>query len=121
MSLIGPPNQDALEKLFVDDLSAGWVASFDESDGAYVAFLFDLDTVPFVGLAINRDGWPFDGSRVCTLIVEPCSGWPDRLDEAIDHGAYIMIPGHEQRQWSVDLLVGQGKDHLKAALGQSQG
>ncbi len=117
LDLIGPPAQGWLEKLYAHDLVARWVAAIDEPTGDYIAFTFDQQLPPVVGMAINRGGWPFDDAPVCNLILEPCSGWPDRLDEALDHGACSVPPAGAQARWRVDLHVGRGQERLRAAIG----
>ncbi len=116
LGIIGPPRQDALEKLYTEYLPAGWAAMIDEANGQYVAFTFDRAVVPFVGMAVNRDGWPFDGVPSSSLILEPCTGWPDRLDEAVSRGAYVTIPAGEVVRWHVDMHVGSGETELSHVI-----
>ncbi len=113
MSVMGPRGQNAVEKLFTTPLKEGWAALFDESDDHFLAFTFDPAEVPFVGICLIRDSQLGD-SAVYTAILEPCNGWPDRLDLAMTRGAGMVIPPQGESRWSVNLHLGQGK----AALGQ---
>lgn len=113
MSVMGPRGQNALEKLFTTPLAEGWAALFDEGDDHFLAFTFDPATVPFVGICLIRDSQLGDSS-VYTAILEPCTGWPDRLDLAATRGAGMVIPPQGDARWSVTLHLGQGK----TALGQ---
>ncbi len=108
LSMMGKADQNTLEKLYTDRLRAGWAAAQDEATGDYLAFTFDCTSVPFIGMAINRGGWPFDGPRSDNLILEPCTGWPDRLDEAVEEGTCVTILSGDTARWQIDLHVGSG-------------
>jgi galactose mutarotase-like enzyme len=116
LSLMGPPDQTHIEKLFTTPLSTGWAALYDEAHGHFLVFTFDPQTTPFVGVCQIRGGWPTEGPSAYTTILEPCSGWPDRLDLAMTRGAGVMIPPQGERRWGVTLYLGSGKEALDRVI-----
>ncbi|MCC7358542.1 MAG: hypothetical protein IT317_03645 [Anaerolineales bacterium] len=108
LSLMGPLDTRWMEKLFTTPLPEGWAGFHDGEDDHYLLFTFAPAEVPFVGLALMRGGWPATGAPVYSLILEPCTGWPDRLDIAIPRGAAMTIPAQGERAWSLDLRLGVG-------------
>lgn len=108
LSLQGPPDPRCMEKLFTTRLGAGWAGLHDPADDHFLLFDFDPAETSFVGLAQMRGGWPENEAASISLILEPCSGWPDRLDIAIPRGESITIPPQAERRWSVTLRVGTG-------------
>jgi hypothetical protein len=118
LSVMGPRQQGYVEKLFSTPLSAGWSALYDTSTEEFVAFTFNPGQVPYMGICQIRDGWP-DGESAYTTILEPCSGWPDRLDVAVERGAHVTVPPYGNLVWSVELHIGQGTPALERAINHS--
>lgn len=116
LSQIGPPDPTAMEKVFTDRLSAGWAALDTGSSEQFVAMTFDPAVVPFVGIAAMRGGWPEVGEPSYSVILEPCTGWPDRLDIAIPRGAAMTIPGKTTVRWRIAMHIGRGRTALDAAI-----
>ena len=106
LSLILPPDAGLVDKLYTTRLREGWCALHDEATGQYTAFLFSPETIPYVGLSINLGGWPVDGPAYYNLGLEPCLGFPDRLDLAIERGAHAVAQPGERLTWQMDLAVG---------------
>lgn len=119
LSLMGPRNQGCVEKLFSSPLTKGWSALYDGETEDFIAFTFDTNQVPYMGICQIRDGWPDEGETGFTAILEPCSGWPDRLDIAVNRGAYQTIPANGEVRWRVNLHVGNGMESLRRALGDA--
>jgi hypothetical protein len=105
--LILDRNVGTVEKLYTNRLKEGWCALHDPVQGDYVAMLFDPNEVPFVGLSINLGGWPVEGPGYYNLGLEPCLGFPDRLDIAMERGVYAVAPPLEKLSWRVDLCLGR--------------
>jgi len=110
LSKILPDSVALVDKLYTTRLPEGWCALHDPEDGYYVAMLFSAEDIPFVGLSINLGGWPVEGTGYYNLGLEPCNGYPDRLDVAIDHGHYITLPAYGSLKWEWNLFVGQSDD-----------
>jgi galactose mutarotase-like enzyme len=107
LSLILDQSVGTVEKLYTNRLDKGWCALHDPEDGFYVAMLFDTDAVPFVGLSMNFGGWPVEGPGYYNLGLEPCNGFPDRLDLALERGSCQVVPPLGQRSWQLDLHLGR--------------
>jgi hypothetical protein len=118
LSVMGPRGQQSVEKLFTTPVPAGWAALVDETAGHFLAFTFDPVQTPFVGICHIRGGWPAEGEPAYSTILEPCAGWPDRLDLAITRGACMIIPPQGERRWQVTLHVGTGSTALAQAISQ---
>jgi hypothetical protein len=116
LSTMGPLDRDAMEKIFTDRLAEGWAALFTPSNEQFVAMTFDPAVVPFVGIAAMRGGWPETGQPSYSVILEPCTGWPDRLDIAIPRGDAMAIPGRSTVQWQVLLQFGTGRAALQSSV-----
>lgn len=112
LSVMGPP-QPTSEKLYSTPLAEGWAALFHPDDEAFVAFTFDPAAIPFMGVCQIRGGWPSDGVPTYSTLLEPCTGWPDRLDLALSRGADRVVPGGGTLQWQVTLHVGHGRAALE--------
>lgn len=117
LSRVEPIDAPVIEKLFTTPLVDGYAALIDESDGAFLAFTFDPQQVPFVGVCHIRNGWADVGAPSNSTILEPCSGWPDRLDLAMTRGAAMVIPPRDERRWQVNLHVGTGQVALERVIG----
>jgi hypothetical protein len=99
-----------VDKLFTTRLTDGWCGLHDPADGFYVAMLFSPERVPYVGLSINLGGWPVDGPGSYNLGLEPCNGYPDRLDVAIAQGDCAVAAPGGRLEWLVDLRLGRCAD-----------
>jgi galactose mutarotase-like enzyme len=119
LSLMGPRDRLAMDKIYSDRLAQGWTALYTPSHQQYVAMTFDPAAVPYVGIAMMRGGWPEEGEPSCSVILEPCTGWPDRLDIAIPRGAAMTIPASATARWSVSLHLGSGRESLETIVGTS--
>jgi hypothetical protein len=106
------PNRESghVEKLYTTRLNDGWCAVHDPEDGFYVAAIFPSERVPYVGLSINLGGWPLDRPAYYNLGLEPCNGYPDRLDVAVAAGDCAIAAPGERHEWHVDLHIGRCSD-----------
>ena len=121
LSVVGPRDPRFMEKVIAGPLPRGFAALFTPSHQHFVAFTCDPQAVPYVGLAMMRGGWPDEGEPSYSVIVEPCLGWPDRLDFAMARGAAVTIPGQSLHRWDVAVHLGTGRDDLQAALATRKG
>ena len=110
LSEILPEDAGLVDKLYTGKLTEGWCALHDPEDGYYVAMLFSPEDIPYVGLSINLGGWPVEGPSYYNLGLEPCNGYPDRLDVAIERGHAITLPAYGFLKWQWHLFVGQSDD-----------
>jgi hypothetical protein len=114
LSLILSDKVRLVDKLYTTRLPQGWCALHDPSDGMFLAFVFSPEKIPYVGLSINMGGWPVDETGQApgyyNLGLEPCNGYPDRLDIAISRGDCQVLPAHSTTQWEMLFKVGQTDD-----------
>jgi hypothetical protein len=110
LSHILPESAGLVDKLYTTRLSDGWCMLHDPQDGYYVALLFSPERIPYLGLSINLGGWPVDSPSYYNLGLEPCIGYPDRLDVAIQRGDSVTIPAQASLTWEWDLFIGQTFD-----------
>ena len=110
-SLIGPPTLKANDKVYAD--SQGWCALHDPASGDYVAFSFSSEALPYVGICINHGGWPGEGVPGYWVALEPCTGYPDPLDEVMALGKHRTLGAHAIAEWSMTLHVGSA-EHAEA-------
>jgi galactose mutarotase-like enzyme len=107
LSFIRDRDVATVEKLYTNRLDEGWCALHDPEDRFYVAMLFDPEEIPYVGLSINFGGWPEDGPGYYNLGLEPCNGFPDRLDLALERGSCPVVPPLGQLTWHLYLHLGR--------------
>jgi hypothetical protein len=107
MRLIGGPDLGFVEKLYTTRLAEGWCGVHGERSGRWVAMIFSTGNIPFVGLSINQGGWPVEGRGYFNLGLEPCNGFPDRLDLAVERGAYALARPDETLEWEFALYAGK--------------
>ena len=123
LSLILGEEAGTVEKLYTTSLSEGWCALYDPSDGCFSAFTFSTDQVPTVGLSINLGGWPVDEPGYYNLGLEPCSGYPDRLDIGVQQGTCSSLAGFASVEWDIYLHAGfaSAEADLTASLSRLAG
>lgn len=110
LSLILSEEARLVDKLYTTCLPEGWCALYDPASSVYAAFLFSPEQIPYVGLSINMGGWPVDETGQTpgyyNLGLEPCSGYPDRLDLAIERGAYQTLAAKSSVEWDLYFRIG---------------
>lgn len=120
LSQILPESVGLVDKLYTTRLPEGWCALHNPNDGFYVVMRFSPQQIPYVGLSINLGGWPVEGPGYYNLGLEPCNGYPDRLDVAAERGECITLPAQRTLAWEWHLFVGQ-TDDLKSELKRLEG
>ena len=103
-------DEGTAEKLFTPRLSQGSCGLFVRKANESIAFRFDPTLVPYLGLWICLGGWPLDRTtKQLTVALEPCSGRPDSLEEAIKRDECSLIEGHASRRWWLEMEVSAGR------------
>jgi hypothetical protein len=114
LSLILSEQARLVDKLYTTRLAQGWCALHDPATGLYLAFIFSPEKVPYVGLSINMGGWPVDETGQTpgyyNLGLEPCNGYPDRLDIAIEKGDCPTLAPYSNTEWELQLRVGEAEE-----------
>jgi galactose mutarotase-like enzyme len=98
------------DKVYTDRLTVTGQATtcrlVDPDTGEYVGFRSDPVEVPYVGLWLNMDGWPLSGETCFNVALEPCTGYPDRLDLAIERDEAATLGPRSVNRWTLHLEVG---------------
>lgn len=116
LSLMGNADRDQVDKLFSIRSTQGWGGIYDPVDEDFFVFTFRPQEVPFIGVCAIRGRWPTENDSTLIGLVEPCNGWPDRLDVAIDRGESIRVPAGARLTWELALDVGRGRARLQEIL-----
>lgn len=107
---------DTADKVYTTRLpatAAGWCALHDPGTNEYVAFRFDARRVPYIGVWLNMDGWPLqpgESEGPCyNVALEPCTGFPDRLDRAVARDEVATLAASATTEWTLRLETGRGE------------
>lgn len=94
-------------KFYAAPLSTGAAAIWNEYTGDTVAFKFDVEQLPIIGVWINRGGW--NGYE--HMAIEPATGAPDSLEAAVNHWkAFATILPNGSRQWAFQIEMGANQE-----------
>ncbi len=127
LSLVLSGQAGLVDKLYTSQLSQGWCAMYEPASGQYTAFVFSPREVPYVGLSINMGGWPVDETGeqpgYYNLGLEPCNGYPDRLDIAIQRGDCPTLAAESRVEWDLQFRVGASSsiNDTRASLAEESG
>jgi len=120
LRVVGSAAQDHVDKLFSTRATEGWGAIYDEANGDFFALTFPPEDVPFIGVCAIRGRWPTDDDSTLIGLIEPCTGWPDRLDVAIDRGEHVVLPPGGRLAWTMAVELGRGRDRLDQIVGRGE-
>lgn len=93
------------DKLFTSRLSSGYCAVRYPLRNEEIVFEFDPDLVPYLGIWICQGGWPSLTRGHFTLGLEPCTGCPDSLCEAMNRGTSDVLQPGQQKKWELRLKI----------------
>lgn len=93
------------EKLFTSQLSSGCCAVRYPRTKEEIAFEFDPRLVPYLGIWICQGGWPSPQNGHFTVGLEPCTGFPDSLREAINSGTCDKLQPGQEKKWELRLKI----------------
>ncbi len=100
INTVAEPATGTADKLFTPRLSEGVCALFYPRTNESLVFSFDPELVPYVGLWICNGGWPLSrAAKHFTVALEPCTGRPDSLQEAIKRGECDSSSRHKIKSW----------------------
>jgi galactose mutarotase-like enzyme len=104
LDVLAGPERGWAEKLFTEGLNEGFCELHDAHSDVSVSFRFDPQTMPYVGLWICQGGWPESrASRHFTVALEPCSGRPDSLAEAVSRGECATLAPRGVNRWILEV------------------
>lgn len=106
--LTGPEPRTG-DKLYTPRLTgSGQAGLIDEVRGTWVGFTWDTARLPRLGVWLNQGGFRGDFN----LALEPCSGYPDRLDTAIARGEAVVLPPGGEAEWTIRFGAGAGGEDV---------
>jgi len=104
LNRVAPSSAGTAHKLFMGSFSEGFCGMFLPSKNETIAFRFDPRMVPYLGLWICQGGWPEDrADKQFTVALEPCSGRPDSLAEAIRRNECVMLAANQTARWWMEI------------------
>jgi len=95
-------------KLFASPAGVGCAALHYPASDESIIFAFGIDHVPHVGVWICEGGWPDPESGQYTVALEPCSGMPDSLAEAVQRNQNQWLDPDETREWELRISLRKG-------------
>jgi galactose mutarotase-like enzyme len=93
------------DKLFAPRMRNGYCALHKPSSHEHLEFHFDPEQIPHLGLWICQGAWPNIEHGHYTVALEPCTGWPDSLAEAVAEGEACELAGFGKEQWTLTLRL----------------
>ncbi len=105
LSEINTVSARTADKLFTSRLSEGCAALYYPNSGECICFRFDPLQVPYLGIWICQGAWPHPDNGHFTLALEPCTGRPDSLEEAIQRGECDLLTPGETKTWQLRIEI----------------
>ncbi len=113
-SEIQPEGIATAVKCFTDKLPQGIAGIHYNTTDEYLIFQFDTQQIPYLGLWLCYGGWPQNQpAKHLTVGLEPATGRPDSLAEAIRRGEYAQVEAGGVKKWNLLLSVWQGKPRIE--------
>jgi galactose mutarotase-like enzyme len=108
LSELRTTNACTADKLFVTRLRSGTCAvSYPQTNEA-IAFHFDPRDIPYLGVWICQGGWPSPERGHFTVALEPCTGYPDSLREAMHRGSCDLLEPGQEKKWVLRIEIRSG-------------
>ena len=96
-------------KCFSDRLKFGYAGLHRVDCNETILFSFNPDEIKYLGVWLCYGGWPYDSfKKQLTIALEPSSGRPDSLIEAIKRNEATSIGISEERSWSLEISLWKG-------------
>ena len=102
------------DKLFTSRLRDGTCALCYPQTNEAIAFHFNPQDVPYLGIWICQGGWPSPENGHFTIGLEPCTGRPDSLQEAIRRGSCDVLRPGQTKKWALRMEIRSGDSSLLA-------
>lgn len=96
-------------KGFTNRLEESSAAVYFHNSGESLVFESSDPGNNYLGLWLCYGGWPEQGDmKHLTVAIEPCSGRPDTLEEAVRRGEAAVVQSQEKRSWQLDIKLETG-------------
>jgi len=91
--------------------SDGNICLSTSDDSERFCISYDPETLPWLGLWLNKNGWSGCGSEpYLNLGLEPSSSSHDTLAKAFSHGQAVLIQPGKSKSWSLSISLSDGAD-----------
>ena len=90
-------------KLFTPRVSNGLCGIHFPRTREALVYRFDPVALPYIGLWICQGAWPNADTGHFTVALEPCSGRPDSLVEAISRDEQRVLAPHKTHRWWIEV------------------
>jgi hypothetical protein len=115
LSIIKRRSARTAEKLFTPRLHTGFCGLRFPGDGESIAFRFDAEAIPYIGLWLCQGGWPSGGKeKHFTVGLEPCNGRSDWLAKATRRGECPVLDAGACRRWTLSIELCNGVPNPKS-------
>lgn len=103
-STVQPRDFGRAAKVFFPEVQEGTCGILDPQSGEALTFTWNPAELPHLGLWLCYGGWPEDGRPGhLTVALEPCTGLPDRLDQAMARRTCATLLPRGRAAWSLRL------------------
>ncbi len=100
-------------KCFTGKLTKGYAGIYHTDTDESMFFHFDTKQNPYLGIWLCYGGWPVESpEKHLTVALEPASGRPDSLNEAILRNEYSEIGAGAQKTWQLKISLWKGRPDL---------
>jgi hypothetical protein len=113
---VPPPEAAACDFYYAVELGAGWCALTDTAARAGFGLVFDPNVFRSVWVFGAYGGW----RGLYTAILEPCTGYPYRLDDAIAQGTASRLAPGETLETEVTAVLYRGVEAVAAISGEGE-
>ena len=103
------------DKLFTSRLRDGTCALCYPQTKEAIAFHFNPQDVPYLGIWICQGGWPSPERGHFTVGLEPCTGYPDSLREGIERGSCDVLRPGQKKEWALRIEIRFGDPSFAAS------
>jgi hypothetical protein len=96
-----------MEKYYLKDKLKDGKCLLKYPDGKRFELSFSAETVPYLGILMNENGWNNDGEwdSLYNIFLEPCTASFDRIDAAKLRNQCSIVPGKSEYCWYISIKV----------------
>jgi len=96
-----------MEKYYMKDPLDEGYCLLDYPDGKKLRLGFSPDTVPYLGILMNENGWNNNGTweKLYNIFLEPCTASMDRVDVAVLRGQCSVLPPNGEYKWELSISM----------------
>lgn len=109
-SIVKDQNHGKAIKCFTETVKSGEAAVYFTASDESLIYHFDPKENPYLGIWLCYGGWPTNQeNKHLTIALEPASGRPDSLSEAIKRNEYSSIGARSKKEWYLRIQLKSGR------------